>query len=73
MDLLKTCAVVVFFSVFCALQGIANASTDPDYMGELDYVCAEAGKGVSAEGVGGPGLEPITKEQHERAKDYYSY
>ena len=73
MDLLKACAVVVFFSVFCVLHaGNANASTEPDYMGELDYVGAEAGKGASAEGVGGPGLEPITKKQHERAKNFYS-
>jgi hydroxylamine dehydrogenase len=74
MDLLKTYAVVVFFSVFCALH-IANASTEVDYMGsdtgELDYVGAEAGKGASADGVGGPGLEPITKKEHERAKNYY--
>ena len=65
MDLLKTCAVVVFFSVFCALH-ISSASTEVDYMGsdtgELDYVGAEAGKGASAGSVEGPGLEPITKE-----------
>ncbi|MBZ0107876.1 MAG: hypothetical protein K8F52_04350, partial [Candidatus Scalindua rubra] len=71
MNLLKKYAIVVFFSVFCALQGIANASTEPNYMGELDYVGAEAGKGASADGVGGPGLEPITKKQHERAKNYF--
>ncbi|KHE92141.1 MAG: hypothetical protein SCABRO_02091, partial [Candidatus Scalindua brodae] len=35
MNLLKKYAIVVFFSVFCALQGIANASTEPNYMGEL--------------------------------------
>ncbi|MBZ0108832.1 MAG: hypothetical protein K8F52_09185, partial [Candidatus Scalindua rubra] len=69
MDLLKTCAVV-FFSVCCTLH-FANASTEPNYMGELDYVGAEAGKGASADGVGGPGLEPITKKQHERAKNYF--
>jgi hypothetical protein len=75
MDLLKTCAIVVFFSVFCTLH-MANASTELDYMGsgtgELDYVGAEAGKGASADSVEGPGLEPITKKEHERAKNYFS-
>ena len=75
MDLLKTYAVVVFFSVLCTLH-VANAATEQDYMGsgtgELDYVGAEAGKGASADGVEGLGLEPITKKQHERAKNFYN-
>ena len=70
MDLLKKCAIAVFFSVFCVLHaGNANASTES----ELDYVGSETAAEASvSSAAGGSDLEPITKEMQKRAMNYYS-